>query len=105
MDEDTTFSRFTVGLDVGDRHSHFCVLDATGEVLEEGRVASTATGLADGFARWPASQVVMEVGTHSPWMSRQLEAAGYRVLVANSYEVGKLYKGQDKTDRLEHLRI
>jgi transposase len=32
-------------------------------------------------------------------MSRDLEAFGHEVLVANSYQMGRIYKGQDKTDR------
>ena len=31
----------TIGLDLGDRYSHFCLLDATGRVQGQGRVATT----------------------------------------------------------------
>ena len=27
-----------VGLDLGDRHSHYCMLTSTGEAMEEGRI-------------------------------------------------------------------
>lgn len=28
----------TIGIDLGDRYSRFCVLDESGEIVEEGRV-------------------------------------------------------------------
>lgn len=98
MDEYTVTHR-TVGLDVGDRETLYCVLDEAGEVVEEGRFRSTQKGLADRFARMERCRVVLEVGTMSPWMSRDLSAFGHEVVVANSYQVGRLYRGQDKTDR------
>lgn len=89
----------TVGLDVGDRETQFCILDEAGEVLEEGRFRSTRAGLEGRFRTLPSARVVLEVGALSPWMSRDLEAFGHEVLVANSYQMGRIYKGQDKTDR------
>ena len=89
----------TVGLDVGDRETHFCILDEVGEILEEGRFRSTRAGLEGRFRSMPRTRVVLEVGALSPWMSRDLEAFGHEVLVANSYQMGRIYKGQDKTDR------
>lgn len=98
MDEHSAMDR-TVGLDVGDRETYFCVLDEAGEILEEGRFRSTRAGLAGRFRSMPRVRVVLEVGALSPWMSRDLEAFGHEVLVANSYQMGRIYKGQDKTDR------
>jgi transposase len=89
----------TVGLDVGDRETHYCILDGEGTVFEEGRFRSTRDGLAKRFGKMEQSRVILEVGSLSPWMSRDLEAFGHEVLVANSYQVGRIYKGQDKTDR------
>lgn len=99
MKKNTTFSRFTVGLDVGDRTSRLCVLDGEGHIVHEGGFRTEAAALAAAVERWPGCRIVMEVGGHSPWMSRELEALGYEVIVANSYQVGRLYKGQDKSDR------
>lgn len=98
MNEYTTTHR-TVGLDVGDRETHYCMLDEAGEILEEGRFRSTPKGLMGRFTGMERCRVALEVGALSPWMSRELEALGHEVLVANSYQVGKLYRGQDKTDR------
>ncbi len=35
----TTPSTLTVGIDLGDRRSHVCVLDAAGEIVEESRMS------------------------------------------------------------------
>ena len=99
MDKSTTFSGSTVGLDIGDRATQLCVLDRQGEVMHEDRFRTEQAALEAALAPFAGARVVMEVGSHSPWMSRQLEAAGHEVLVANSYQVGQLYKGQDKSDR------
>ena len=37
----TTLSTLTIGIDLGDRKSHICVLDAAGEVVEESQIATT----------------------------------------------------------------
>lgn len=98
MSEYITTSR-TVGLDVGDQETVYCILNAGAEILDEGRFRSTREGLAERFANMEASRVVLEVGGMSPWISRDLEDFGHEVLIANSYQMGRIYKGQDKTDR------
>jgi transposase len=39
----------TIGIDVGDQYSHFCWLDAEGEIVKRGRVSSTQAGLEREF--------------------------------------------------------
>ena len=93
MKQDTRGSQqLTIGLDLGDKHSHLCVLNSAGEVEEEGRVATTAVALQRRFSSYPRSRVAIEVGTHSPWVSRLLEACGHEVLVANSRKLRMIYK-------------
>jgi len=36
-----------VGLDLGDRYSHYCLLNSDGDVVEEGRVQSTEAACGD----------------------------------------------------------
>ena len=43
-----------VGLDLGDRHSHYCMLSSTGEVMEEGRIQTTRSAIEKHFAGEPA---------------------------------------------------
>ncbi|MFN0170646.1 MAG: hypothetical protein ACKV22_29850 [Bryobacteraceae bacterium] len=37
--------RLTIGLDLGDRMTHYCVLDEKGELCIQGKLATTKTGL------------------------------------------------------------
>ena len=91
----------TVGLDLGDKFSHWCLLDPSGEVLGEGRVATTQRALTSLFGRLPASRVAMEVGTHSPWVQRLLAGMGHVVLVANPRKLRLIYRNESKDDRLD----
>ena len=76
--------KLTVGLDLGDRRHHACVLDASGEILAEEAIVNTREVLTAFCARYPGATVVMETGTHSPWVSRLLTALGHPVIVANA---------------------
>ena len=60
----------TIGLDVSDRYSRYCVVNGSGEVVEEGRLRTTREALEQRFSRDERARVVLETGTHSPWMSR-----------------------------------
>ena len=70
MSEATTSpSTMTIGIDLGDRKSHVCVLDATGEVVEESRIATTPKALRARFEGLTATRIALEVGGHSAWVS------------------------------------
>ena len=43
----------------------------------------------------------MEVGTHSPWVSRLLQGLGYEVIVANARQVKLISSSSRKDDRLD----
>ncbi|MBW2244119.1 MAG: IS110 family transposase [Deltaproteobacteria bacterium] len=94
----TTIPEQTIGLDLGDRTTHGCTLDAAGEVISRFRVATTHQGLAKAMRGWPTCRVVLEVGTHSPWMSRALAAAGHEVIVANPRAVQSVTQSSRKND-------
>jgi transposase len=91
----------TVGLDLSDTHSTLCVIDAEGEELETGRVRTRTPDLLRRFSALPPSRVVLEVGTHSPWVSRLLSALGHEVVVANPRRVRLIAQGERKTDRAD----
>src|SRR3989304_5878887 len=73
----------TIGVDLSDRYSSFCILDADGTVAEEGRVRTTTPALQRRFGTLAPCRVVLEVGTHSPWMSRLLAGLGHEVGIAH----------------------
>lgn len=91
----------TIGLDVGDRHCHLCILDASGEIVEETRVRTTAPALSGRFAGMASARVVLEVGPHSPWISRLLANAGHEVIVANPRKLRLIYENDRKCDRAD----
>jgi transposase len=93
----------TVGLDVGDKYSQLCVLDGAAEVLEEARIRTTPVALRRRFEALDPSLVALEVGAHSPWVSRVLEDLGHECLVANPAALYR--KGQKKNDKLDAERL
>lgn len=93
--------RLTVGLDLGDRDSRYCILDEAGEKASEGKVATTQTGLNSVFGKMAPSRIALEVGTHSPWVSRQLAAMGHEVIVANPRKVKLITQNVKKNDRMD----
>lgn len=102
MKNRTKFSgKVTVGLDLGDKYSYVYALDAGGELVEEGRVRTTAAALRKRFASMEPALVVMETGTHSPWVSRLLDGLGHEVLVANSRQLNLISESDKKTDRAD----
>jgi hypothetical protein len=68
----------TVGLDLGDRYSHYCLLNKDSEVVEEGRIQSAKASLRRHFKGKPRLRIALEAGTHSPWVSRLIEAVSSR---------------------------
>lgn len=92
----------TTGLDLGDRYSHFCVLDGrTGRSLEEGKVPTTRPALRELFARLAPVRLVMEVGGQSPWVSRLAEEVGLEVIVANPRKTTLISRNERKNDRTD----
>ena len=91
----------TVGLDLGDRRSHYCFLNEDGEVVEEGRLATTEAGIRQQFEGEPTQRVAMECGTHSPWISRLLKHLGHQVIVANARKLRTISQNESKNDRAD----
>jgi transposase len=91
----------TIGVDLGDRTSRYCVLDGEGKVLLERSIATSKKGLAQAFASMGASRIAIEVGTHSPWIKRLLESWNHEVIVANARRVKLITESTRKDDRLD----
>lgn len=90
-----------VGLDVGDRQSHYCVLDLSGGVVAEGAVKTTEASLRVLFEAKGRMRIALEAGTHSPWISRLLIALGHEVLVANPRKLRLIAESDAKHDRAD----
>ena len=79
--------KLTIGLDLGDRSSWYCVLDEGGEVLLEQRLGTTPKAMKEVFGEMPRSRMALETGMHSPWVSRLLSELGHEVIVAHARNV------------------
>ena len=90
---------FTLGLDLGDRSHHVCVLDAAGQIVREGALTNTRPALAQLLVEYPRATVALEAGTHSPWISRYLTDLGAHVLVANPRKLHAISRNERKCDR------
>ncbi len=91
----------TMGIDLGDRVSHVCVVDGAGEVIERGRVATSAPALLALLRGRPRCRVVIEASTHSPWASRTILDAGHEGIVANPRHVEAISSSINKCDRVD----
>jgi transposase len=93
--------KLTIGLGLGDRNSWYCVLDESGEIQREQHVGTNATALQEVFGAMPRCRIALEIGTHSPWISRLLSELGHEVMVANARQVRLIGESRKKDDRLD----
>jgi transposase len=97
--------RLTIGLDLGDRHTHYCVIDAQGEVLVEDKLPTSKAGLDGLLQGLAACRVAMEVGTHSGWVSRHIGQQGHEVIVANARRIAWITQSRRKNDRIDARKL
>ena len=91
----------TIGIDLGDRRSHICVLNRTGEILREEDISTSPHSFENHFKTVPSALVAMEVGMHSRWASRVLHECGHEVIVANASKVKLIFSNDQKNDRVD----
>jgi transposase len=91
--------KLTIGMDLGDHWSCYCVLDEAGKIILEQKVAMTPEAMKQTFAKIPPSLIALETGTHSPWVSRVLTELGYKAIVAHAQKVQLITKSNRKDDR------
>jgi len=91
----------TIGLDLGDKKSHYCVLDKDGMVMEESSIPTDPASMEKHFRKYPSSLVALEVSTHSRWVSQLLQRCGHEALVANPNKVKLISKNNRKNDRTD----
>jgi transposase len=93
--------KLTIGLDLGDRISHYCILDEAGNVILEDHLPTTPKAIQQVFRKIPRSRIALETGTHSPWVSRQLTQMGHEVIVAHARNVRLIGESSRKDDQLD----
>jgi transposase len=97
--------RLTVGVDLGDQWSNYCILGLEGETLAEGQLRTTREDVAEFFRVLAAARVIFEVGTHSAWVREVVVGCGHEVLVANPRLMDGTKRRKRKNDRLDAQRL
>ena len=91
----------TIGMDLGDKTSRFCAISVDSEVVSEGGVATTRKAISEKFAGLKPCRIAIEVGTHSPWVSRLLVELGHEVIVANPRQLKLITESSRKSDNVD----
>ena len=91
----------TIGIDLGDVWSHYCTLNEDGEVVDRGRFRTTPSGVEKWFTDLAKARIAMEAGTHSIWVSEQLQEMGHEVIVANVRELRAISHSDRKSDKVD----
>jgi len=94
-------AKLTIGLDLGDRSSWYCVLDEAGSIVLEQKLGTTPKAMREVFGRLPRCRVALETGMHSPWVSRLLAELGHEVIVAHARNVRLIGESRRKDDRID----
>jgi transposase len=97
--------RLTVGVDLGDQWSHYCILGLEGETLAEGQLRTTPQDVAEFFEALNVARVVVEVGTHSAWVREVICGYGHEVLVANPRLMEGSKRRKRKNDRIDAHKL
>ena len=93
--------KLTIGLDLGDRSSCYCVLEESGAVVLEQRLSTTPKAMQEVLGGMPRSRIALETGTHWPWVSRLLSELGHEGIVAHARNVRLIGESRRKDDRLD----
>ena len=95
----------TIGIDLGDVWSHYYKLNRDGEVVDRGRFRTTPKAIEKWFTDTPHARVAMEAGTHSIWISEQLQELGHEVIVANVRELRAISHSDRKSDQVDAEKL
>jgi transposase len=90
-----------IGLDLADLYSDWAGLNEEGKVVRRERVRTTEGELRSVFGAVSPTTIVMEVGTHSAWVSRVLTSLGHTVIVANARRVALIHRNKRKNNRID----
>jgi len=101
INENEKLQKLTIGVDLGDRSSHYCVLDERGRVVAESKTTTSPKAMKEVFGGMPRSRIALETGMHSPWVSRLLSQFGHEVIVAHARNVRLIGESRRKDDRLD----
>ena len=96
--------RETIGIDLGDKMSRYCIVDQDGEVVEEGSFRNQASSIEKHFGGEPR-RIALEAGAQSAWISRELKGRGHEVIVANARELKWITSSDTKNDPVDARKL
>ena len=94
----------TVGIDLGDKMSRYCVVNRAGEVVEEGSFRNQVSSIEAHFGGSPR-RIALEAGAQSAWISRELKRLGHEVMVANPRELKWITSSDTKNDPVDACKL
>lgn len=89
----------TIGMDLGDKKHDICILDREGQIIRQLKIGNNQKELDAFYKDLEPAVVVMEVGTHSRWVSRMLKECGHEVLVGNAHKLRAIWDSSNKNDQ------
>jgi transposase len=94
----------TIGIDLGDKVSRYCILDSTGSAVEEGSFRNQTSSIEKHFAG-RSCRIALEAGTQSAWISRELQRLGHEVIVANPRQLKWITASDTKNDPVDARKL
>ncbi len=94
----------TIGIDLGDKVSRYCIVSAEGEVVEEGSFRNQASSIAKHFGG-ERRRIALEAGAQSAWISRELKGLGQEVIVANARQLKWITASDSKNDPVDARKL
>ncbi len=95
----------TIGIDLGDKTSHYCILNQAGEAVEEGAFRNQPRSIEIHFGERAPARIALEVGSQSAWISRELEKLGHQVIVADARQLKWITASDTKNDRADAEKL
>jgi transposase len=74
-------------------------------VVDRGRFRTSPKGVEKWFTDLPPARVAMEAGTHSIWISEQLQELGHEFIVANVCELRAISHSDRKSDQVDAEKL
>ena len=99
----TKIPPLTIGIDLGDKRHAIYVLDHDADILEQRSITNRKESIRRLSKKYPKARMIMETGTHSPWISRMLQGLGNEVIVANARKLRMIYMNHRKSDEADAL--
>ena len=72
--ENANKDTYTLGLDLGNATHALCVLNSTGDIVEENTIANEKEALSCLSTHYPSSTIVLEAGAHEALRRRRSAA-------------------------------